>query len=172
MSNPILRPNDPRFQRPDVRDVAGNNRFGDENAPADSAPTTADVYAVSAGDDAKPFTPQYSVQQASRASLLLFLGGIGWGAAAVGAACFLGWLFSWIGWVDIAWMTPIVGAGPAGAAWLLAHQELKAIGAGAISSAALPLARNAYWLGLTGLIACIGVFSAFVLLAIRLILTW
>jgi hypothetical protein len=162
MSNPLLRPNDPRFQQPELRDAAGKNRFADENASANPAPEKNDVYAASTGDDARPFTPQYSVQQTSRARLLLFLGGTGWGAAAVGA-------FSFTGWFDAGWLSPLLGLAPAGAAWFLAHEELKAIRTGAISANAGPQARHAFWLGTTGLIACIGILIAMVCYEMRLL---
>jgi hypothetical protein len=162
MSNPLLHPSDPRFQRPEIRDAAGKNPFADQNAQPDRSPDTNDVYAAAAADEAQPFTAQYSVQQTSRASLLLFLGGIGWGAAAVGA-------FSFTGWFDVGWLSPLLGLGPAGAAWLLAHEELKAIRAGAISQNHEPQARQAFWLGLTGLIACLGIVVAMICYELRLL---
>jgi hypothetical protein len=162
MPNPLLNPNDPRFQRPEIRDAAGQNPFADRNSPPDRATQSDDVYAAAVADGAKPFAAQFSVQQASRAGLLLFLGGIGWGAAAVGA-------FSFTGWFDAGWLSPLLGLGPAGAAWLLAHEELKAIRAGAISSNHEPQAQHAFWLGLTGLIACIGIVVAIISWQMRLL---
>jgi hypothetical protein len=161
MSNPLLHPQDPRFQRPEVCDAAGKNPFADQNLPPNPAPGTGDVYTAATADEAKPFTPQYSVQQNSRASLLLFLGGIGWGAAAVGAISFTGWF-------DAGWLSPLLGLGPTGAAWLLAHEELKAVRAGAISPNHEPQIRHAFWLGLTGLIACLGIVVAMVCYEMRL----
>jgi hypothetical protein len=161
MSNPLLNSKDPRFQRPDIRDSAGQNPFADQNLSPDQAPPASTVYAVVNADEVKPFTAQFPIQQTSRAGLLLFLGGISWGAAAVGA-------FSFTGWFDAGWLGPLLGLGPAGAAWFLAHEELKAIRAGAISADAEPQARHAFWLGLTGLIACIGIFVAMICSAMRL----
>jgi len=170
MSNPLLHPNDPRFQRPELRDAADKNPFADQNSPPDRAPEdratqTGDVYSPAAADEAQPFAAQYPVQQTSRASLLLFLGGVGWGAAAVGA-------FSFTGWFDAGWLSPLLGLGPAGAGWLLAHEELKAIRAGAISNHAQSQARHAFWLGLTGLIACIGIVIAMICREMRLLPTF
>lgn len=162
MSNPLLRPNDSRFQQPDIRDAAGKNRFGDENPPNAVVPVVSDVYTASSSEDAQPFAAQFPVQQASRANLLMFLGGIAWGAAALGA-------FSFSGWFNIGWLAPLLGVGPGGAAWLLAHEELKAIRAGAISSAAERNARHAYWLGLTGIIACAAIVTAMVFHAMHLL---
>lgn len=155
MSNPLLRPNDPRFQRPDVHTAEGKNPFG-ESSPIQPLPAPqSDVYAASAADEAQPYTARYLVQQNSRAGLLIFLGGTAWGAAAVGA-------FSFTGWFDIGWLAPLLGVCPAGAAWFLAHEELKAIQAGAIASSAQEPARHAYWLGLTGLLACIAVVATMI----------
>jgi hypothetical protein len=154
MSNPLLHPDDPRFHRPEIRDAAGQNRFADQSNPQDRAAENLDVYAAAASD-INPFAAQYPVQQTSRASLLLVLGGIGWGAAAVGA-------FSFTGWFDAGWLSPLLGLGPAVAAWLWAHEELKAIRTGAIAEHAEPQAQHAFWLGLTGLIACIAVVVAMI----------
>ena len=148
MSNPLLRANDPRFQRPDMRDAAGNNRFADDANTNSPPETPTDVYAPTAAQAEQPYTARYPEQQKSRARLLVWLGGVGWGAAVGGALSFTGWF-------DLGWFSPFLGLGPAGAAWFLAHEELKAIRAGAISSLATEPARHAYWLGLTGVIACI-----------------
>ncbi len=156
MSNPLLRPNDPRFQRPEIPAASGQNPFGE-----DAAATTADsgkdagVYAAATSDEPLPYTARYPVQQHSRAQLLVFLGGVGWGAAAVG-------VFSFTGWFDSGWLSPLIGMAPAGAAWFLAHEELKAIRAGAIAAAAARPASHAFWLGVTGLIACLAVFSTMI----------
>lgn len=162
MSNPLLHPDDPRFQRPKVRDAAGKNPFADEAAPVKDEVASRGVYDASADGDPQPFAAQYPVQQASRARLLMFLGGIGWGAATAGALSFTGWF-------DVGWLSPLLGLGPAGAAWLLAHEELKAIRLGAISSDAQAQARQAFWLGLTGLIACVGVVAAMIAWEMRLL---
>src|SRR5262245_35755601 len=102
MSNPLLRPNDPRFQKRDIRDAEGKNKFAEAGDEANSPETGRDVYAAVAGDDVRPFVPKYEVQQRSRARLLLFLGGLGWAAALVGATSLAG-LF------DIGWLSPLLG---------------------------------------------------------------
>lgn len=160
MSNPLLRPNDPKFQRPDVHTADGKNPFGEtavaKTSTAQTSPAPAgDVYAAPPADEAQPYTAKYLVQQQSRAGLLIFLGGAAWGAAAVGA-------FSFSGWFDIGWLAPLLGVGPAGAAWFLAHEELKAIQAGAIANSAKEPARHAFWLGLTGLLACLAVVATMI----------
>jgi hypothetical protein len=154
MSNPLLRPNDPRFQKPDVRDEAGKNRFGEAAAEPQLSDAGNDAYATGT-DEVRPFVPQYDVQQQSRAGLLMILGGIGWAAAFVGGV-------SLAGWVNLGWLGPLLGLIPAGAAWFLAHEELRAIGLGAISGESRSLARQAYWEGLTALIACAAVVAAMI----------
>lgn len=162
MTNPLLRPNDPQFQKPELRDAASKNRFADEGVWPDGAAPTNSAYAATTAEDSQPFSAQYPVQQISRAGLLLLLGGLGWGAAAAGAISFTGWF-------DVGWLSPLLGLGPAGAAWLLAHAELKAIRAGAISAGAAPQAQHAFWLGLTGLFACVAVVAAMICREMRLL---
>ncbi len=155
MSNPLLKPNDPRFQKSDVRDLHGTNRFSDGSPPQTPHAASEGVFSAAATDEARPFVPKYEVQQHSRPTLLFVLGGVGWGAAGVGA-------FSLTGWFDFGWISPLLGVVPAGAAWLLAHEELKAISAGVIAEQARPKARHAYWLGLMGLIMCLATIAAMI----------
>jgi hypothetical protein len=103
----------------------------------------------------RPFVPQFEVQQRSRATLLFWLGGFGWFAAALGAISFTG-VF------DIGWVSPLLGLAPAAAAWFLAYEDLKAIRVGAIDAAARPRTWHAYWLGLTGLVACAAIIGAMI----------
>jgi hypothetical protein len=153
MSNPLLRPNDPRFQKTDVHDAEGKNRFGESEQREEVAPS--DIYAAAATDEARPFAPQYEVQQRSRATLLLWLGGLGWFAASLGAV-------SYTGLFDIGWVAPLLGLAPAAAAWFLAYEDLKAIRVGAIDEAALSPTRHAFWLGVSGLVACAAIIAAMI----------
>jgi hypothetical protein len=160
MSNPLLKPNDPRFQKPQVEAEA--NPFAESPAERASAggPGSAveeqNVFAPAAGaGDDRPFVPAYTAQQQPRFPILLVLGAVGWFAAVLGAIALAG-LF------DIGWLAPLLGLGPAGAAWLLAHEDLKAIRAGAIAAEAHQATRHAFWLGLTGLLACAGIVAAMI----------
>jgi hypothetical protein len=155
MSNPLLRPNNPRFKRADVRDAAGRNPFAEGDEALEKPKAGGGTYSSSATDDARPFVPRYEVQQRSRAGMLLFLGGMGWGTALVGAVSIAG-LF------DLGWIGPLLGVGPTAAAWLLARGELMAIQIGAMDASERPRARHAFWLGLTGLIACVMVVMAMI----------
>jgi hypothetical protein len=154
MSNPLIRPSDPRFQKPEIRDPAGKNRFGESDASPDSPVGASEVYAA-ASDDARPFSPHYEVQQRSRPEMLFVLGAMGWLAAIVGA-------ISLAGLFDIGWLSPLLGVIPGGAAWLLAHEELKSISAGIIAAEARGKVRHAYWLGLSALIACAAIVAAMI----------
>ncbi len=155
MSNPLLKPDDPRFQKPDIRDAAGKNPFSDGPSQQEPPATSQDLFSAAATDEARPFVPKFEVQQHSRPTLLFVLGGVGWGAAGVGA-------FSLLGWFDFGWICPLLGVVPAGASWLLAHEELKAISAGVIGQDAREKSRHAYWLGLTGLIMCLATIAAMI----------
>src|SRR2546423_975245 len=108
MSNPLLRPNDPRFQKPDIHDTDGKNRFGDSGKEQSPAPGSDGFYAATTTDEARPFVPQYQVQQQSRPRLLFTLAGVGWAAACIGAVSLTG-LF------DFGWISPLLGVVPAGA---------------------------------------------------------
>lgn len=155
MSNPLLRPNDPKFQRPDLRDEAGQNRFSEDSAPeADPPAETANNYATAAGD-VRPFEPRYEVQQQARTGLFYLLGGLGYAGMAVGLLALLR-IFT------TGWIAPLLGLAPAAAAWLLAWEDLKAIRAGAIAEDARPGLRLAMWLGLLAFFACASVVASMI----------
>jgi hypothetical protein len=155
MSNPLLKPNDPRFQKPEIRDPQGANRFGEHGQPAAAPTDEIEIYAASASDEARPFEPRYEAQQQPRTGMLLLLGGLAWAAGAIGA-------LSLTGFFDMGWLFPLVGLGPGAAAWFLANEELKAIRVGAVTADARSQTRHAFWLGLTGLLACLGVVFAMI----------
>ena|SRR5438874_1233908 len=155
MSNPLLKPNDPRFQKPDLRNPEGKNRFADGSQEQKPPASSEDIFSAAATDEARPFTPKYEAQLHTRPILLFVLSGVGWGAAFVGA-------FSLTGWFNFGWISPLLGVVPAGAAWFLAHEELKAISAGVISPQAREKSLHAYWLGLMGLIMCVAVISTMI----------
>jgi len=158
MSNPLLRPNDPRFNKPEIHDPSGRNRFCESEQPdtaATEAVSSGSQYAASAGDAPRPFVPTYEVQQQPRTALLLLLGGLAWAAAVVGVGSFGGL-------ISLGWISPLIGAAPGAVAWALAHAELKAIRAGAIEAGAQSQTRHAYWLALSGLLLCLAVVAAMI----------
>jgi hypothetical protein len=154
MSNPLLKPNDPRFQKADIRDPEGKNRFADGSQQQPSV-GSEDLFAAAVTDEARPFVPKYEAQLHSRPVLLFVLAGFGWGTAVVGAV-------SLTGWFNFGWISPLLGVIPAGAAWFLAHEELKAVSAGVIAPQAREKSLHAYWLGLMGLIMCVAVISTMI----------
>ena len=154
MSNPLLRPNDPRFNKPSVQDQAGKNRFGDDQ-PAAPSPEGVELFAAAASDEPRPYVPKYDAQQAPRTRLLTILAVIGW-------ACGLGGAMSLTGWLMMGWLLPLLGVGFAMTAWLLAYQELKAIESGAIDASSRPQTRHAFWLGLLALVICVAVVAAMI----------
>jgi hypothetical protein len=155
MSNPLLRPNDPRFRKPELRDESGTNPFAEPGAkPAEAGPQPAgDVFAATA--DERPYQPKYEAQQQSRGGLLLLLGATGWLAAFFG-------VLSMADVVAMGWIGPLIGVAPAGAAWFLAYEELKAVRHGAIDIEARSRLRSAFWLGLLGLLACLAIIAAMI----------
>jgi hypothetical protein len=152
MSNPLLRPNDPRFAKPSIQDEAGKNRFGDDQ-PAAGPAEGGELFAAAASEEPRPYVPKYEAQQAPRTRLLTLLAAIGWG-------CGLGGAISLTGWLMMGWLLPLLGIGFAMTAWQLAYQDLKAIESGAIDASARPRTRHAFWLGLLGLLICLSVVAA------------
>src|SRR5437764_9713436 len=80
MSNPLLKPNDPRFQPPEIRDPEGNNWFADGSQPPSPPGAGEDVFVAAPSDEARPFVPKYETQERSRPTLLFVLAGVGWAA--------------------------------------------------------------------------------------------
>jgi hypothetical protein len=155
MSNPLLRPNDPRFRRAPIEDAAGKNPFAEGQPASAGAPSSDDLFAPSGGADARPFQPQYLAQQPARAGLFIVLACLGWMGAVLGAASLAG-LFT------AGWICPLLGAAPAAAAWLLAYEELKSIKLGAIDVVHRPRSRLAMVLGLSSFAACLAVVGSMV----------
>src|SRR6186997_1034189 len=71
MSNPLLRPNDPRFQKPDLRDAAGKNQFAEGSELRSDSESTLNAFAPSGDAESRPYLPEYGAQQHSRSSILL-----------------------------------------------------------------------------------------------------
>src|SRR5262245_56813297 len=109
MSNPLLRPNDPRFRKPEVRDEAGQNQFGDERPAADAKPAGDSVFAAAAVEEARPYVPRYEAQQSARGGLLMLMAGMGLGCGLIGMIALLGIL-------PLGWVFPLLGLGPSAAA--------------------------------------------------------
>ena len=91
MSNPILKPNDPRFARPAITDGQGKNRFGDPEQVAEPADEVKDVYTATPAGGEQPYQPRYETTAPSRGVWLLILAVIGLGGVALALHRFQGW---------------------------------------------------------------------------------
>ena len=156
MSNPLLRPNDPRFQPPPLRDDAGNNLFADPDAPvqaeaadgqpvATPPPTAAADHLFAppsavAGED-QAYQPHYETTHPHRGFLLLVLAVAGLAGDTAFLLLFTGGIFGLVGLVAIV---------PAGIAFVLGRADLAGIRQGAIDPSGRQLTLIALWLGLAG----------------------
>jgi hypothetical protein len=113
-----------------------------------------DAYAAAPGD-ATPFEPRYEAHQTPRTALLYLLGGMAWTGAAVGVVALSGL-------IPAGWICPLLGIAPAGAAWFLAWEDIKAIRTGAMAEEARPATRLAMWIGLLGLLACAAIVGSMI----------
>ena len=148
MSNPILKPNDPRFTKPPVVDAAGKNRFGDEQQPGESD-KPADAYtatAATAGE--QPYQPQYETTAHSRGGVLLIIAMLGLAGVAAGVASISGLVLT-------GWIFPLAGIVASAAAWLLSHSDLQEMKHGGRDVAGKSLTQLAMWLGIAGLVLCL-----------------
>jgi hypothetical protein len=118
MTNPLLRPDDPRFKPKKVADDAEANPFSEGDAVLDAEATapnrSENTFAPAANDSSRPFLPQYVVTAEHRGWLLLLLDLISLGA------CLLGVLVNLIGYV-----LPLLGIMPAVVVVFLAAEDLR-----------------------------------------------
>ena len=168
MSNPLLKPNDPRFQRPVLQDGEGKSRFSepadDRTQDAAAAPAAdGNIFAArtQAGGE-KPYQPQYETTLRHRGTLLLTLALIGLSGAAGGATALAGLQL-------MGWVFPLLALCPAAMAWLLACSDLNAMATGAMDPAGRSVTRLALWLGVAGIFACLGVVAAMIWLGLSLL---
>jgi hypothetical protein len=154
MSNPLLKPNDPRFQKPSIIDPAGQNRFAEGAASQDATKEGAgDAFAAGAAADARPYQPQYEVTQQGRGGTLLTIAACGMAGVALGVIALLGIY-------PTGYVGTLICVVPAASAWLLAYQDLRTMQLGAMDNSDRKRTHLAYWLGLLGLIGCIGIVAA------------
>jgi hypothetical protein len=133
MSNPLLRPDDPRFRRKDLQQPDGTNPFseGDGVLEAESdraqqaqADRQQNVFAAPSNHGGRPFVPQYELTADHRGGLLLGLSSIG------SVAAILSWLV--VGdYVGLGWLFPLLGIVPAVTAIFLAADDLRMMRLGA-----------------------------------------
>jgi hypothetical protein len=167
MSNPLLKPGDPRFAQPSIVDAAGQNRFAEtENGSASDAPpapsSQPDIYSASPASSEAPYQPRYETTAQSRGIILLVLALVGLGGAAAGMTSLTGIMLT-------GWIFPLCAFFAAGSAWLLAFGDLREMQTGARDDEGRPLTQIAMWLGVVGLIACVGSVASMVWLGLSLL---
>ncbi len=153
MSNPLLRPDDPRFQKRSLTDAAGNNLFADPDGvvpaeTADGQPVTGGSNLFAPSTDETPYQPHYVTNQAHRGMTLMTL-------AILGLLGMFFGFFAFTGLFMAGWMLCVLGLAPATAAWLLGMQDLRSMRLGAMDSAGIVATRLSCYLGLAGLIGCL-----------------
>jgi len=152
MSNPLLRPNDPRFTKPSAFGPDGKNIFSEEKEVVaaqairedGSAEQDENIYASSAAST--PYQPRYEVSQGHRGGLLLVL-------AIAGVVSSLIGLTSLAGWWGLGWIFSVLAIVPAGCAVALGWQDLRGMRLGAVDPKGETLTQFAYWLGVLGVVA-------------------
>ena len=158
MSNPLLRPNDPRFQKPSITDAQGQNRFAEPaegSQPSDAGAGESGNQFAAPAREQQPYQPKYEATQPGRTGMLF-------GLAACGlAGIFFGGL-QLVGIFQIGWIVPLIANVPAAAAWLLAHEDLKAIRLGAMDEVQRQNTLFAYWLGIPALVGCLAVTATLI----------
>ena len=174
--NPLLRPGDPRFQRPPLRDAAGNNAFADPEAPVPAEPADGQPISVPppsanaenlfsppsavAGEE-HAYQPHYETTHPHRGVLLLVLSVLGLVGDAALLLVFTGGLFGLVGLAAII---------PAAAALLLGRADLAGMRQGAVDSTGRQQTLVATWLALAGCalyLAVLATAAAFFGLIIR-----
>jgi hypothetical protein len=160
MSNPLLRPNDPRFQRLPIDDDAGKNRFGDDGqaqANAGNDPAAGSFASSTSGE--QPYQPRYETTAKSRAKLLTTFAMIGLGGALVG-------VLGATGLVSTGWVFPLCGSVASGTAMFLGYGDLREMTLGARDGTGRGATSTAMWLGLAGLAGCLGLVATMIWLGL------
>jgi hypothetical protein len=156
MSNPLIRPNDPRFQRLPVRDESGKNRFSEEQAPpAEAAAEAPDLFASPqpGGGPEPAYKPEYISRQPSRQRPMLLLAAISLSSDAAGAIAI--WREQW----TLCAIALFAGAVLGGVSWYLATDEFAHLKAGVLDEEH----RSSAWAGV--ILASLGVLLALALAA-------
>ncbi len=154
MSNPLLRPNDPRFTKPSVFNAAGENVFSEANevvaakvvaadGSTEETEQVADENVYSGSAESTPYQPRFEVSQSSRGVLLMVLAVTGLVGSLMGVASLSG---IWV----LGWVFSVLAIVPAGCAVGLGRQDLRAIRMGAMDPKGENLTHMAFWLGVLG----------------------
>jgi hypothetical protein len=144
MSNPLIQPNDPRFQRPSLTDAAGNNRFADDMAN-DESEAAKPLFASPEVSAEPSYRPEYASGQPSRQPTFMALAGLAW-AALFGAA-----LATWVGhWM--AYLMLVAAVPSAAIGWHIAADELSGIRRGGVDVKHRRAARLGMLLNMAGVV--------------------
>jgi hypothetical protein len=118
MSNPLLKPDDPRFRPKQLTQADGANPFAEGDAVLEAEAVTpkreGNAFAAPAGGDNLPFLPHYETTAAHRGGMLLMLTAI-----SILGAC----LSIFVGY--LGWLLPLLAIVPAGVVIFLAADDLK-----------------------------------------------
>jgi hypothetical protein len=131
MSNPLIQPGDPRFQRPPLHDDGGKNRFSEEQASgSDAASEATNVFAAPQGDHAQgaqpEYRPEYVSRQPSRNKLMLALAAFSLSSDTAGAIAI--WREQWALCAIALFAGAVMGA----VSWYLATDEFVGLRAGVV----------------------------------------
>lgn len=158
MSNPLLRPDDPRFQPRQMTQADGTNPFAEGDAvleaeaanAAGSPASRAGTFTAPTPTDERPFRVQYELTAPHRGGMLLILSVV----SLVGAL--LGGLVTYLGWV-----LPLLAIVPAATVIFLAMEDLRMMKLGGRDPAGRGLTRAALFVSsllALGLCTMVGLF--------------
>ena len=154
MSNPLIRPSDPRFQRPPITDETGINRFSEDEPiqaqPADMPATEESAFAAPQSSDERAYQPEYATGQPSRHRLIQTLSASALTAVSVAALTL--WIEHWTVYpmLLIALPTAILN-------WYVAADELSVIRRGGVNADHRTVARLGLAVGIACTLSAIGI---------------
>ena len=164
MSNPLIRPGDPRFVRPSITDAEGKNVFAEPEGSADAgAAGEAGENLYAASLESVPYQPRYEVSQNHRGVLLLVLSLVALAGTVMGVTTLSGVFMT-------GWMLSALAIVPAACAWLLGAKDIRAMKLGAMDPSGLTMTRVAMWLGAIGVLGSIGMVTLVVIFAIYFVM--
>ena len=157
MSNPLIRPNDPRFQRQPLTDESGRNRFGDDTAlqaqPANDSPANDSAYASPVSSEQPAYQPEYASGQPSRQRLIQTLAASA--ASAIALSGIAVWLSHWT-----AYPLLLIALPTSGLAWYTAADELSVIRRGGLEASHRNFARIGLAVGIACTLLTVGLLYA------------
>ncbi|ADB15189.1 hypothetical protein Psta_0501 [Pirellula staleyi DSM 6068] len=157
MSNPYLKPDDPRFQPKSPHDAAGNNLFADNeivsaqladgSAPStagsstssgNSTPDNSNLFAASPAGSSLPFQPTYIAVGKPRIRMLVVLVGIGIFTGVIAPTLYFNGN-------NIGWGTMILGLPTTVTAIFIGYSDLRAMQLGAMHNDRIGIVRLIFY---------------------------